>query len=79
LWLLLAALVIGSVIGVFYYLRVAITLFRQPEGESVNRAFPSLDPLANATLVVLSAGLVILGIFPGQFIYLIEIMISHLG
>jgi NADH-quinone oxidoreductase subunit N len=79
LWLLLAALVIGSVIGVFYYLRVAITIFRQPEGESGTWIVPPLDPLANATLAVLSVGLVILGIFPAPLLNLIERMVALLG
>ena len=79
LWLLLAALVIGSVIGVFYYLRIAITIFRQPEGASPKWTFSPLDPLADATLVLLSVGLVLLGIFPGPLINLIEGAVSRLG
>lgn len=34
LWLLLAVMLIGSAIGVFYYLRVAVALFRRVEGAS---------------------------------------------
>jgi NADH-quinone oxidoreductase subunit N len=79
LWLLLAALVIGSVIGVFYYLRIAITIFRQPEGASPKWNVSSLDPVADATLVLLSVGVVLLGIFPGPLITLIEGMVSRLG
>jgi NADH-quinone oxidoreductase subunit N len=79
LWLLLAALVIGSVIGVFYYLRVMITIFRQPEDGSEPWDSPPLNPLARATLVVLSIGLVILGVFPAPLINLIEGIVTRLG
>jgi NADH-quinone oxidoreductase subunit N len=79
LWLLLAALVIGSVIGVFYYLRVAITMFRQPEGEASTWNVPPLNPLANVTLILLTVGLIILGIFPAPLIELIESMAVILG
>lgn len=79
LWLLLAALVIGSVIGVFYYLRVVITIFRQPDDESYKRTLPSFDRFADATLVALSMGLLVLGIFPNALINLIESVVSSLG
>jgi NADH-quinone oxidoreductase subunit N len=79
LWLLLAALVIGSVIGVFYYLRVAITIFRQSEEESAIWTAPRLTPLADVTLVLLSLGLLILGIFPAPLINLIEAVAARLG
>jgi NADH-quinone oxidoreductase subunit N len=81
LWLLLAALVIGSVIGIFYYLRVTITIFRQPEAESASAswAIPSKSMLANGTLLLLSLALILLGIFPTPLIHLIEGAVLHLG
>lgn len=77
LWLLLAALVIGSIIGVFYYLRVIITIFRQP-GEGMGWRMQPLDPFADATLVVLSIALLVLGIVPNALINLIENVVSSL-
>lgn len=79
LWLLLAALVIGSVIGVFYYLRVAITIFRQPEDGSVAGTILPQSRLAGVTLALLSVGLVILGVFPAPIIDLIEDLVTRLG
>jgi NADH-quinone oxidoreductase subunit N len=79
LWLLLAALVIGSVIGVFYYLRVLITILRQPEDESPGWTALPLSPLADVTLIVLSLGLLFLGIFPTPLIHLIEGVVARLG
>jgi len=79
LWLLLAALVIGSVIGVFYYLRVVITIFRQPDVETEKQTRPSFDRLGEATLIVLSVALLLLGVVPNTLITLIENVVSSLG
>jgi NADH-quinone oxidoreductase subunit N len=78
LWVLLAALVIGSIIGIFYYLRVVITIFRQPE-EGMGRRTQPLGPVADATLVLLSVALLVLGIAPNALINLIENVVSSLG
>jgi NADH-quinone oxidoreductase subunit N len=79
LWVLLAALVIGSVIGIFYYLRVAITIFRSPEGETPAWSAPPISRFADVTLVVLSIGLLILGIFPSPLMQVIQTVVTHLG
>lgn len=79
LWLPLAALVIGSVIGVFYYLRVVITIFRLPDDDSVKQTFPPLNRLADITLVVLSVALLVLGVLPNALINLIERIVLSLG
>ena len=45
LWLLLATLVIGSLIGVYYYLRVMVVMVRQPgegQGAEPNKAEPKM-------------------------------------
>lgn len=78
LWLLLAALVIGSVIGVFYYLRVAIAMFRQPESEE-GSPLPLMNRSAGLTLTVLSIVLVLLGVYPSPLIQLIERVVASLG
>jgi NADH:ubiquinone oxidoreductase subunit 2 (subunit N) len=70
--------VIGSIIGIFYYLRVVITIFRQPEEGTEWRA-QSLGPVADATLVLLSIGLLALGTVPNALINLIENAVSSLG
>jgi len=77
LWLLLAALVIGSVIGVFYYLRVVITMFRQPE--LPEQAALPIGQSAYLTLVLLSVVLVILGVYPTPLMQLIERAITRFG
>jgi len=77
LWLLLAALVIGSVIGVFYYLRVVITMFRQPELPE-----PAAIPVGRSaylTLLLLSVILIVLGIYPTPLMQLIEYAVTRFG
>jgi NADH-quinone oxidoreductase subunit N len=70
LWLLLAALVIGSVIGVFYYLRIVITMFRQ--SDLTEQVILPIRRSAYLALIVLSVILVILGIYPTPLLQLIE-------
>lgn len=72
LWLLLSALVIGSVIGVFYYLRVVIAIFRQPMEGAREWTAPAIGMTANATLAALSVVLIATGVFPSPLINLIE-------
>jgi len=79
LWLLLAALVIGSVIGIFYYLRVAITIFRSAEDGASSWVVPPVSRLADAVLVLLSLALLVLGIFPAPLINMIETAVAQLG
>jgi NADH-quinone oxidoreductase subunit N len=77
LWLLLAALVIGSVIGVFYYLRIVITMFRQ--SDLTEQVILPLRRSAYLALIVLSVILVILGIYPTPLIQLIERALAGFG
>jgi NADH:ubiquinone oxidoreductase subunit 2 (subunit N) len=70
--------VIGSIIGIFYYLRVVITIFRQPEEGTEWREQP-LSPVADATLVILSIALLLLGVVPNALFNLIESVVSSLG
>ena len=77
LWLPLAALVIGSVIGVFYYLRIVIAMFRQPEAEGPV-SVPFINRAANLTLTLLSIVLVILGVYPAPLLRWIEGVVTYL-
>jgi len=72
LWLLLSALVIGSVIGVFYYLRIVITILRQPMEGARRWIAPGAGITANATLAALGIALLVTGVFPSPLINLIE-------
>jgi NADH-quinone oxidoreductase subunit N len=77
LWLLLAALVLGSVIGVFYYLRIVITMFRQPYLNE--QTILPVRRSAYVALIALSVILVILGVYPAPLIQLIQRAVSGFG
>ena len=75
LWLLLAVLVVGSTIGLFYYLRIIVTMFKTvPEG-----VIPARPPLpmsvslaGTAVLAALTLSLVWLGVYPAPVIDFIQ-------
>ncbi len=65
-WLLVLVLVVTSAVGVYYYLRVLVALYSQPEVAAVEaRPVPSSGM---AVLVALSAAVVFLGVFPAPLI-----------
>jgi NADH-quinone oxidoreductase subunit N len=72
LWYLLGALIVGSAIGVYYYLRVMTTLFMREAGMSVYDAPNNWGQQSGGMMVALLAVItVFLGIFP-------QVMISFL-
>jgi NADH-quinone oxidoreductase subunit N len=76
LWALLIILVINSVIGLFYYLRVIVALYsrtpvdKMPAKEEILYA-PSFSWMGAVTLAVLFLSLFFLGIWPGPIVQLI--------
>jgi NADH-quinone oxidoreductase subunit N len=79
LWLLVIVLVINSVIGLFYYLRVVIALYQpnpptaqESAGVRVPGLVPSGSLMGNILLVVLLLLLIWIGVYPGPIIRLIE-------
>jgi NADH-quinone oxidoreductase subunit N len=81
--LLVLVMAVNSVIGLFYYLRIVVTLFRQAEGEASGAAarevpvrregVPLMAALALSALTVLLAGL---GVYPGPVIELIRSLVA---
>jgi NADH-quinone oxidoreductase subunit N len=72
-WILLAMLVIGSVISVYYYLRVVVTMFRRdPVIERDTVALPSSSPASRILLLLMGGAILVLGIYPFPLIWLIE-------
>lgn len=67
LMLLVFALIINSVIGLFYYLRVITVLFSPAN----NFVFPTVSILGKATLALITISILLLGIYPGWLIDLI--------
>jgi NADH-quinone oxidoreductase subunit N len=68
LWIPVISLIINSVIGLYYYLRVITTLFSAPN----ETEFPEISPAGHLVLAIVVAGILILGILPQGFVHLIS-------
>ncbi|CAL1517584.1 NADH-quinone oxidoreductase subunit N [Chitinophaga sp. MM2321] len=76
-WFLLFMLVINSVIGLYYYIRIIAIMFNAPvEGEEVSPIKPALPMAGNVTLVLLTVLLIGLGIYPTSMMQLIQQMMK---
>jgi NADH-quinone oxidoreductase subunit N len=67
LMILVISMIINSVIGLYYYLRVITSLF-SPPGET---SLPELSLTGMVTLAIVAVSILILGIFPGWIIDII--------
>ncbi len=76
IWALLIIVVITSAIGLFYYLRVIVVLYG--DGSTAPVANYSLAPLANIVLGLLTAVLLLFGVFPAPLLNLIRTIITDL-
>lgn len=73
LWLPLLVLVAGSVAGVFYYMRIVITMWRDPAGDEDAVSFSAGHaPAGYLILNGLTLALLALGIYPFFLIQIIE-------
>jgi NADH-quinone oxidoreductase subunit N len=76
-WLLVIVLVLTSGIGLFYYLRVVVSIFRQPSSQPVVSATqPVVATSGTVVLAVLTILLVGLGVAPAPLIRLIGMMVG---
>ncbi len=75
LWVLLLILAVNSVIGLYYYLRIVATMFR----ESPEEAPRPVHSLGNGVaLTVLTILLVFFGVYPTQIISFLQVMAGSL-
>jgi NADH-quinone oxidoreductase subunit N len=72
LMVLVFSMIINSVIGLYYYLRIITTLF-SPPGD--NR-LPELALSGNITLAIVGISILILGIYPG---WLIDVIVRFVN
>ena len=72
LMLLIFSLVINSVIGLYYYLRIITSLFSGANETTL----PELSVTGNITLAIIAASILILGIYPGWLIDLLVKFVS---
>jgi NADH-quinone oxidoreductase subunit N len=72
LLVLIISLIINSVIGLYYYLRVITALF----SSAGDNKLPELAPWGNVTLAIIASSILILGIYPGWLIDIIVRLVS---
>jgi NADH-quinone oxidoreductase subunit N len=79
-WALILILVSSSAIGLFYYLRIVVTLYQQPvAGDGNHEPIPHRAPAATLALAALTVILVWLGIYPIALLRVIQSAIASLG
>ena len=72
LWLLIVMLVINSAIGLFYYLRIVIALFKKPDSNENFLGTRKISITDSITLAVLTFLLLWIGVYPAMLIALIQ-------
>ena len=79
LWILVMSLVVTSVIGLYYYLRLIFAMYAGTQNEPAQRSEPdSIPVLSRITLAVLSIILVLGGVYPGPIIDIIRTTVAAL-
>ncbi len=85
-WALVLVLVLTSALGLYYYLRVLVTLFEKasPEAAEQQGLVPGLrsvriSPLSASVLAFLAFLLLFLGLYPSLLLRLIEVAMGGLG
>lgn len=76
LWIPVAALVIGSVIGLFYYLRIVAVMYGQEKGLVLH--VPAISPAGSLLLAVLTLLLLWLGVYPAALMRVIQAMVLNI-
>ena len=77
MWLLLWALVVGSAIAVYYYMRVIFAMVRTGGGDSYTH--PSVKVEGMAVLVVIGISLILFGVYPSPLIDFVRRLIGIAG
>jgi len=72
LWLLVIAIVVGSALGLFYYLRIVVYIFSKPETEKSTLFAEGRTLAGGVTLLALTLMLILFGIYPAALINIIQ-------
>ncbi len=72
IWALIVILIISSMIGLYYYLRVIAAMISDREPESEVGALPEFSPGNSLVLPLVAIAVVYLGVYPGPLIGLIQ-------
>jgi NADH-quinone oxidoreductase subunit N len=78
LWLSVFVLIVSSAIGLFYYLRVMITMYKQPAETIDDAAKEDISLKDRLILGVLSLLLLWFGVYPGMIIDIIHTVIGEM-
>ena len=78
MWPAVIALIVGSLIGLFYYLRVIVAICTPaPEGATAYGGAVSM--VGGATLAALTLMLIGLGVYPTPLVHLIQVTAAQLA
>lgn len=72
LWGLLLAIIVGSGLGLYYYLRIIVVMSMNVEATAIKSGKPSQNWISTATLAVLTILLVWFGIYPSPLVDVIQ-------
>jgi NADH-quinone oxidoreductase subunit N len=79
LWYLLTMLIIGSAIGLYYYLRLIYTMLQEPHHNLANDPAAVRLPLGlNAVMTAMTVAIIYLGVYPTAFIKTLQSLASTL-
>ncbi|MGK7394107.1 MAG: NADH-quinone oxidoreductase subunit N [Candidatus Cyclobacteriaceae bacterium M3_2C_046] len=77
-WILVVSLVISSVIGLFYYLRIIVEMFKKPDELVLRHSLKPFFSLGSGiTLAVLAVLLVWFGVYPGTLMEIIRVIATN--
>jgi NADH-quinone oxidoreductase subunit N len=75
IWLLVFVLIVSSVFGLYYYLRIVVTMYsglHEEAGVSTSRLGPALSASGGFVLAVLTILLVWVGVYPATLLQIIH-------
>ncbi|MES2606342.1 MAG: NADH-quinone oxidoreductase subunit N [Pseudomonadota bacterium] len=77
LWFLLTVLIIGSAIGLYYYLRLIYTMLQEPHGNLKDDPAKAKLPMGlNAVMAAMTLAIIYLGVYPTSFIETLQSLAS---
>ena len=79
IWGLIITLVLTSVVGVFYYLRVVVAIYSPPAETKESLPVLHVPTSSGIVLGVLGVLLIWLGIYPTYFLRFVDSAVNHLG
>jgi len=68
LWFLLTMLIIGSAIGLYYYLRLIYTMLQNADISGEDRAAAAMPVGVHAVMLAMTAAIIYLGVYPTPMI-----------